>query len=161
MQTQFQLATLRKESDSITEYFHKTISLATTLGAACQPLSSSEFIIYLLAGLGNDYESLVTSMTTRPDPLSTLQVFSYLLNHESRLAHQTNILLSGSRLAAHTTTRQALPSPLKGKGRGTFYCVRRGRGGRKGGSSQLASRSVWQVCKKPSHTTITCYHIFN
>lgn len=81
MQTQFQLATLKKGSETISEYFHKATALSSSLSVAGRPLSPSEFIIYLLAGLGSEYESIVTSITTRPDTLSSAQVFSYLLNH--------------------------------------------------------------------------------
>ncbi|KAF5459789.1 hypothetical protein F2P56_019707 [Juglans regia] len=114
MQTQFQIATMKKGSDSIKEYFHKATSLASALGAARQPLSSSEFIIYLLAGLGSDYESIVMSITTRPEPLTTPQVFSYLLNHEAHLQHQNNTLLSGTQLAANSASRQSPQGAAQG-----------------------------------------------
>ncbi|KAF5473470.1 hypothetical protein F2P56_010079 [Juglans regia] len=54
MQTKFQLATLKKRSDSITTYFNKATALASTLGAVGYPLPSSDFVTYLLAGLGSD-----------------------------------------------------------------------------------------------------------
>lgn len=104
MQTKFQLATLKKDSDAITTYFRKVTCLATTLGAVGQPLYSSEFTIYLLACLGLDYESLFTSLTTCPDTISTPQIYSYLLNHESRLFHQTSSLLFSISLATYNTT---------------------------------------------------------
>ncbi|KAF5464007.1 hypothetical protein F2P56_014123 [Juglans regia] len=87
MQTRYQLATLKKGSDSVSTYFHKAKSLASSLSSAGHPLSSHEFIIYVLTGLSPDYESVVSSITTRPEPLSSSQVYSYLLNHESRLTH--------------------------------------------------------------------------
>lgn len=48
----------------MTDYFWKTKILADTMAVAGRPLSSVEFNIYLLAGLGSDYDSLVTSVTT-------------------------------------------------------------------------------------------------
>lgn len=68
MQTQYQLATLRKGAEPITTYFYKAKWLADTLSAIGKVLFNSKFSIYLLASLGNDYESLVNSLTTRPDP---------------------------------------------------------------------------------------------
>ncbi|KAA8546539.1 hypothetical protein F0562_002722 [Nyssa sinensis] len=124
MQTQFQLATLKKGSETISEYFHKATALSSTLSAACHPLSPSEFNVYLLAGLGSDYESIVTSITTRLELLSSAQFFSYLLNHESWLAHQTHSLLFASLVFANSTVTQPIPpSYNKGRGRGS-----RGRG---------------------------------
>lgn len=56
MQTKYQLARLKKGSFSIAEYFNKATSLSSTLSAAGQPLTSSEFSIYILPGFGTDYE---------------------------------------------------------------------------------------------------------
>ncbi|KAA8535598.1 hypothetical protein F0562_030601 [Nyssa sinensis] len=107
--TQFQLATLKKGSETISDYFHNTTTLSSTLSAAGHPLSHSEFNIYLFVGLGSDYESIVTSITTRPETLSSAQVFSYLLNHESRLAHQIHSLLSASLISTNSTVTQPTP----------------------------------------------------
>lgn len=71
----------------MTTYYNKIHSLASTLVAAGHPLDDSKLAIYLLAGLGSNYESLVTSLTIHPDSLSPYQIYSYLLNHESRLSH--------------------------------------------------------------------------
>ncbi|KAF5458441.1 hypothetical protein F2P56_022468 [Juglans regia] len=111
MQTRYQLATLKKGSDTISAYFHKAKALASSLSSAGHPLSSHEFIIYLLTGLEADYESVVSSITTRPEPLSISQVFSYLLNHESRLAHQTQTTLSVASFSANSTNFRPSSSP--------------------------------------------------
>jgi len=70
MQSRYQLATLKKGALSIADYFQKAQTLAHTLAASEEPLKSSEFISYLLAGLNSEYDPLVTSITTRVDPLS-------------------------------------------------------------------------------------------
>lgn len=103
IQTQFQLVTLKKGSESISDYYAKAKSLASTLGVIGHPLSDQEFSIYLLDGHGTDYESIVTSITTHLDSLSPHQIYSYLLNHEAHLTHQTQSLLSGSSISANTT----------------------------------------------------------
>lgn len=64
MQTQHQLAKLRKGSKSITTYFYRAKQLANTLSTASKVLSNSKILAYLLASLGTDYESLMTSLTT-------------------------------------------------------------------------------------------------
>lgn len=160
LQMKYQLITMKKGSDSITKYFHKATSMAITLGAARQPFSSSEFTIYLLASLGLDYESLVTSLTTRPDPLYTPQIYDYLLNHGSLLSHQRNSLLFGSSLTPHNTTTQASPSLnfYPGSGCSTFPCGRCGRGTHQLGTSMFYNRSstrlVCQVCQKSGHIAL-------
>ncbi|KAF5460124.1 hypothetical protein F2P56_020015 [Juglans regia] len=168
MQTQYSLATLKKGSETITEYFHKATALSASLNAAGHPLSPSEFNIYLLAGLGSDYESLVTSITTRPDPMSSSQIYSYLLNHESRLSHQTQSILSGSSFSANASSlRPPAPffSPNRGRGRG----FRRGRGGGRPNQSaptntfisNSSNRPTCQLCLKIGHTAMACYRRFD
>lgn len=60
VQLQYQLANLKKGSD----YFCKLKNLRDTLAITGKVLSSSELVTYLLAGLGPDYDSFVTSVTT-------------------------------------------------------------------------------------------------
>ncbi|KAF5442908.1 hypothetical protein F2P56_035516 [Juglans regia] len=173
MNTQFQLATLKKGAESITEYYNKAKNLSSQLDAAGHSLLDSEFTIFLLAGLGTDYESLVTSLTTRPDPLTPHQLYSYLLNHESRLSHQTNSLLSNTSISANNTAIRPPSSPRRGRSN-NFRGGRRGRGFGRGNTSSRGSgpssnffinqsdnRPLCQVCHKPGHTALLCYHRFN
>lgn len=48
-----------------------------------RPLPSAEFVPYLLAGLGLDYNALVASVTTRIDPISIEALLGHLLTHEA------------------------------------------------------------------------------
>jgi hypothetical protein len=87
MQSRFQLATLKKNSLPISEYFQKAQSLSHSLAVIQEPLKDSELISYILAGLGPEYESLITTITTRIDPISLDTLYGYLLTHEQRLEH--------------------------------------------------------------------------
>lgn len=62
--TRLQLASLKKGEESITDYYTKAKNLISMLHSARQTISDPEFIVHLVAGLGSDYESLVTSLTT-------------------------------------------------------------------------------------------------
>lgn len=68
LQTQNQLATLKQGAESITQYIYKAKMLADALSVVGKIISPSKFSIYLLDGLGTDYDLLETSLTTRPDP---------------------------------------------------------------------------------------------
>lgn len=46
--------------------------------ATGHPLQDEEFVSYLLSGLGLDYQSLVTSLMTRTDPISMDDLYGYL-----------------------------------------------------------------------------------
>ncbi|KAA8519206.1 hypothetical protein F0562_013462 [Nyssa sinensis] len=84
----FQLSTLKKASLTITDYFTKVKKLFDTLFAINHTLSSSEITSYLLASLPSSYDSLVTSITTRVDPISLDDLYGCLLTHENRLDQQ-------------------------------------------------------------------------
>jgi hypothetical protein len=66
LQIHYQLATIKKGSSSITEYYHSFKSMCDNLAAASQHLNDFESASYLLAGLGFEYDrsSLLTHMPT-------------------------------------------------------------------------------------------------
>lgn len=73
---------MEKGNSSIANYFHQFTTLVDTLTAIDQPLSEFEIVSFLLVGLGSDYDSFVTSVTTRVDPLSIEDLYGHLLAHE-------------------------------------------------------------------------------
>ncbi|KAA8539104.1 hypothetical protein F0562_025796 [Nyssa sinensis] len=172
VQTQLQLASLNKGSDSISVYYRRAKSLADSMAAAGRPLPSSEFVPYLLAGLGPDYDPLVSSVTTRIEPIGTEELLGHLLSHEARLHHHaTNAsLFSPTEPSAHFASRgrgrtfRSRGGPTSGRGRG-----HRGRSGRgySGNtpnyfsSSTPTSRPVCQVCNRAGHIALTCHYRFN
>ena len=58
---------------------HNTVD---TLATTAQPLNDFEIVSFLLASLGSDYDSFVTLVTTRVDPLSIEELYGHLLAHE-------------------------------------------------------------------------------
>ncbi|KAB1216375.1 Retrovirus-related Pol polyprotein from transposon TNT 1-94 [Morella rubra] len=137
------------------------------MAAVGRPLTSPEFNSYLLAGLGTEYDSLVTSVTTRMDPSSSKELFSHLLTHEARLTHQATSLNS-TEITVNATTKASGPSfrsGRSGRNKGSFRGGSRGRGGRgwngAGSSYFPEDRPACQVCFKPGHTTLQCYNRFN
>lgn len=140
MQTKLQFTTLKKGSSTITKYFNKATSLSSSLNVAGHPLSPFEFTIFLLADLGSDYESIVTSISTRHDPLSSYHVFSYLLNQESCLAHQTHSLLSANPIYVNFTIAQP-PSTSSSSSCGCGCGFYHGHGRGKGRTPPLCTRS--------------------
>ncbi|KAF5458061.1 hypothetical protein F2P56_022125 [Juglans regia] len=81
----FQLATLKKGALFIADYFQQFSTLADTLAAVDRPLNDYELIYFLLAGLGPEYDSFVTSVTTRVEHLSVEDLYDHLLAHEKAL----------------------------------------------------------------------------
>jgi len=130
MQIYFQLATVQKGNHSITEYFQTIKTLRDTLAAAGQPINEFEAVSFLLKGLGTEFDSFVTSVTTRVDPLSFDDLFGHLLAHEMRIEQQFPAL-ELSQLSAHYTTHAAM---LRGRG------YRGGRGSSSGGRAPFRGR---------------------
>ncbi|KAL0008672.1 hypothetical protein SO802_010174 [Lithocarpus litseifolius] len=88
MQIHYQLATLKKGNSSIGDYFHQFTTLVDTLAAIDQPLNDFKLISFLLAGLGLDYDSFVTLVTAKVDPLFIEELYGHLLAHEIHLEQQ-------------------------------------------------------------------------
>ena len=164
----YQLATLKKGNSSIANYFHQFTTLVNTLAATAQPLNDFELVSFLLAGLGSDYDSFVTSVTTRVDSLSIEELYGHLLAHELWLEHQHPIVdLS---LARANFARQGNSCGGRGGGHSSLSSGHgfpspnqknnRGRGHGRGNTNSLTC-PVCQVCNKTGHSTPNCYHQYD
>lgn len=93
----------------IFEYFSKARMLVDTLAAIGILVFDKELATYLLNGLGLAYETLITTVTTRLDPISSQERYQFLLIHENRIAHsfQTTIIPSPFDPSANITTNSS------------------------------------------------------
>lgn len=88
IQIRMQLTSLKKNDMSMTNYFHKVKNLADTLSAIGQHLPDEEIVSYMLAGLDSDYDLLVTSITTRADPMTLTDLYPHMLSYKARKEQQ-------------------------------------------------------------------------
>lgn len=173
MQVHFQLATLKKGNSSVTDYFHKLES--DTLAAYGQPLNDFEAVSFLLAGLGSEFDPVVTSVTTRINPISRDDIYGLLMAHEMRLEQQmatTDLSNATTHLTARNTSHssQCDRSFNAADGRGFpngrgyrstfpggrgFSFGRRGRGKQSHGASYAdpSARFVTSLAIMPTPTT--------
>uniref|UniRef100_A0A2N9FFA4 Reverse transcriptase Ty1/copia-type domain-containing protein n=1 Tax=Fagus sylvatica TaxID=28930 RepID=A0A2N9FFA4_FAGSY len=167
MQIHYQLATLKKGDSSVADYFHKFTGLADTLAAVDHPLHDFELVSFLLAGLGPDFDSLVTSVKIRADPISLEDLYGHLLSHELHLAqNQPSVDLSLG--TAHFVQKSSSTHGGSGgrssyshhSGRTSFSQGRSNNRGRGRGRSN-GNRPICQVCGKIGHLALTCYHRFD
>jgi hypothetical protein len=84
-----ELATAKKGSSSITDYFHRIKQIFATLATAKQPLNDYEFTSYPLTCLGPEYDPLITSITTRVEALTMDDLLGHLFAHEMRIEKHT------------------------------------------------------------------------
>lgn len=127
IQLRYQLATISKVANSISDYYRKLKHLSDTMCAAGIPLTCTEFISYLLAGLNSDYDAFVTFVTTHIEPMSPKALYGLLLTHESCLAHSTHLPAS-THLSENFTSTPSFHGrgASRGNTHGNFCGCRRG-----------------------------------
>ena len=72
---------------TMSDYFAKMENIADQCAMAGCFVSEEDLILYILAGLGSEYDPIVSSITTRnsTDHLSLKEIHALLLNQESRI----------------------------------------------------------------------------
>jgi hypothetical protein len=168
MSLHYQLATLRKGDTSIADYYHKFTTLIDTLAAVDQPLPHHEALSFLLAGLGSDYDALVTSVSTQLTPIALEDLYGHLLSHELRLSHnQPSVDLSTA--SANFVHKNSSNRGGRGGRTNNFsasrgrnqYFNHRGKGRGRHNYSQSSNRPFCQICQKPGHVALQCYQRFD
>lgn len=91
IQLRYQLSTISKGSSSITYYYSKVKYLSDTMSVVGSPLSSFEFISYLLASLNNDFDAFVTSVISRLEPFTQEELYALLPTHENCISHSNHL----------------------------------------------------------------------
>jgi hypothetical protein len=80
-----QLAETHKKDLSISEYVTKMKSLVDNMASAGQKLDDNGLATYILFGLEAEWNPLVSSMTTRNDPVALNDLYTHLLSFETRI----------------------------------------------------------------------------
>lgn len=90
-----------RERTSIPDNCDQIRTLVDHLALAGDPLSDSDLILYLLHGLGPEYDSVVTAVTSCSDLISSDDLQSLLMSHECRLGHHLAVDDLSLKLQAH------------------------------------------------------------
>jgi uncharacterized membrane protein YgcG len=159
------LATTQKGTSTVAEYMSKMKSLADDMASAGKKLDDEELCSYILAGLDFEYNSLVSSIAARVEPITIGELYSQMLALEMRLALQ-----SGTSSAPGGQIQSSVNSASRG--RGGFTRGRGGRGsrgsfnngGRGRGDSSSKARNRFppcQLCGRTNHLVFKCYKRFD
>jgi hypothetical protein len=168
--TRIALATTKKLHLFVMDYYAKMCQYADELTATGTPLHDDELNTYILAGLGEDYNSVFTAVVAKTDPVTPCDLYSQLMSFEQHTSLQAYQSSGGSSSAMATTHGRGssggrgYDGPDRGRGRG------RGRSNHGGfanndsrtscSSSGNTSRPQCQVCLKFGHTANKCWHCF-
>jgi glutathionylspermidine synthase len=83
--TRMALVTTQKGSSTVAEYISKMKTLADEMASAGKKLDDEELTSYILARLDSEYNSIVSSIAARVEPISFGELYSQRLAHENRL----------------------------------------------------------------------------
>jgi len=78
--TRMALATTHKGSSTIAEFFSKIKSLADDMASTGKKLEDEEIVSYILAGLDVDFNPVVSSISTRVEPLTLAELYTQLVS---------------------------------------------------------------------------------
>lgn len=149
MNLKLQLQTFKKGSLSIDEYVLQMRTFADGLLTAGHAISDDDLVLYLLGGLGPEFDAVVVNLTTRGDLFSLSEVQSVLHMFEMRLLQVS---------ASQTTQTMSNPTANvvnKSNNRG-------GSGNFKGkGKSYGKQRIYCQLCGKSNHIVAKCFKRFD
>ena len=164
----FLLQTTKKGSLSIEDYFMKMKTIAQDLMSAGQSVSDDEFVLYILGGLGLEFDSVVVNLTSK-DSVTLPKAQFLLQTQELRLETlNTNPIVDVSHATANTATTayrrgnfnsSSQPPVTRG------YPAHRGRGRGRSSSGYRGSygppKLSCQICGKQGHSALKCYHRFD
>jgi hypothetical protein len=138
IQIRAQLTSAKKKGTPPANYFWQMKTLADTLIAIGQPLHPDETIVYILSSLGPDYDTLVTSLTTRNDELTLDEVYAHLLSFEHRHGlhdAETTLAMGGQYFTNYSRRQQGgghPANPNRGGNQGSGLGNQGGQGGGRG-----------------------------
>ncbi|XP_019430758.1 PREDICTED: uncharacterized protein LOC109338080 [Lupinus angustifolius] len=108
-QLRSQLCSITQDFLSISEYFHKIKNLVDALVFIGAPISTSEHIDYILDGLNEEFQPLVTSIETKDDPPTLHSLQSFVLTFEARMEKNKSKVLADA-LSANIVVAPSLSS---------------------------------------------------
>ncbi|KAM6546385.1 hypothetical protein CsatB_027121 [Cannabis sativa] len=160
------LQSTKKGSTPVDEYILKMRCLADALYAASHAISDDELILYILEGLGSEYDSAIVALTTK-HVITLFEVQFLLQTQEMRIEQQHSIaaldlqnLTANYAFALKKASSSSTPSNNTNRGRGSSNGAR-GRGGCSNPNNRGGNRPICQVFGRAGHISLKCFHRFD
>jgi hypothetical protein len=168
--TRIALHTLKKGNSSVADYYSKVRSLADELGASGVVISDDELVSYILSGLEENYNPVVSAVLAREEPVTPGALYAQLLSHESRLELQSgasNIQFSanmasygGRNRGRSGSSRGGGQSRGRGRFQGAYSSNSTGRHNRQD-TGNRSKKPTCQLCFKVGHVVTNCWYRFD
>lgn len=101
MATRMALASATKGASSVAEFFVKMKGLADDMASAGRRLEDEELVTFILTGLGEEFEPIVSAVSSRVEPISVNELYAQLAAFEQR----KEIHGGGSQSSANVATK--------------------------------------------------------
>ena len=166
-----QLSSCKKGEMSAAAYFAKMKAYGDELAVAGRPVQEDEMVSFILAGLDYDYNSLVSSVMGRIDPITLSDLYAQMLAYDMRL-QMLQETYGQHQSSANSATRGRGGYRGRGGNRGRGRSGGRGNGGYSNNnnrnnpstSSKQSSnnkKQLCQICKKPNHEALECWYRYD
>nr|AAU90262.1 integrase core domain containing protein [Oryza sativa Japonica Group]ABF97857.1 retrotransposon protein, putative, Ty1-copia subclass, expressed [Oryza sativa Japonica Group] len=171
LNTRLALATTLKGDLSVSDYISKMKVLADEMAFAGKPLDDEELISYVLAGLDDDYEPVVSSLVGKSEVVSLAECYSQLLSFKSRqklrhaAAHQASSVNAarrgGGKGGGYTPFNRGGRSGGNNNGRRSNNGGGRGGRGNNNGDRGGKPHPVCHLCGKTGHVVADCWYRYD
>ncbi|RVW82298.1 Retrovirus-related Pol polyprotein from transposon RE1 [Vitis vinifera] len=158
LQLRSMLQSLKKGALSINDYVLKMRNIADMLSASGKPVPNEDLILYILGGLGPEFETIVVNITSRSETIFLQEVHYLLQSHEICLEQLSTASVIDVPPTSHITVGGGQNSNTNdGRFRGSSSRNFRPINLR----NPQTSRIVCQLCGKMGHTAMKCFHRFD
>jgi len=170
--TRMALATASKGTSSVADYYTKMKGLADDMASAGKKLEDEDLVTYILTGLGEEFESIITVVANRVEPITVPELYAQLIAHEQRkelnfgggTQSSVNAATKGNRSGAGSSNNPRRDGGNRGgfgrggggRGRGNNYG-----GGGTGHGRNFQSGVLCQICGKEGHPAYRCRKRFD
>lgn len=138
------------------------------MASAGKRLEDEELVSYILTGLDQDFDPVVSAVTARVEPMSVGELYTQLVSFEQRMEIKNSP--GGHNSSVNSVTKSGRGGNNNSRGRGHNGGGRSGfdrgpKGGRDGGRPQGGNNFqqglYCQVCGKEGHPAYRCYKRFD
>jgi hypothetical protein len=154
--TRLALATTHKVSMTVTEYVAKMRSLGEEMATAGRTLEDEDLVEYILTGLDEEYNSVVSSVLSRPNTIFVSELYSQLLAFETRIDLHNK---GGNNLSASSSKVVNRDRGCGGSGHDSNKrggCTRRGNSTVPCGGRNSYNNTPHQECHNSNNSSSEC-----